>query len=107
MMHNTCNKLISDFGEAKLIGRIIKSIGAVVEFEKAHIGVHTGAVNTVNRLRHKGCMQAVLCGICFNNMLKGHNSVGRGHNIVKSEIDFMLRFGNLVVYERSCRSRRS
>ena len=97
MSQNACDKVICLFAQTEFTVRVIKDILACFKVIKRHICMHTRTADSLNRFRHKGCVQTVLCRICFNNMLKSHNSVGRSHNIAKLEINFVLSLSDLVV----------
>ena len=97
MLHNTCDKGICLFGKTELTVRVVEHVFAALYFVKAHIRMHTAAVDAVNRLGHKGCVESVLRSVSLNNVLKSHNSVGGKKSVAELEVNFVLSFSNLMV----------
>ena len=95
MRQNAGDKLHGGFAQAQFRVGVIERVFAV--FHQRHIGVHTRTVDPENGLRHKGGMQAVTACIGLDNMLKGYHIVRGFEHFVKTEVDFVLAFGNLVV----------
>ncbi|MPM86722.1 hypothetical protein SDC9_133813 [bioreactor metagenome] len=95
MFHNTCNKCIGIRTQSKRIVCIIKSVFAA--FKERHIGMHTAATDTANRLWHKRSVKPVTLCIRLNNIFKGHYIIRSCQHFIKSKIYFMLTFCNLVV----------
>ena len=95
MGKNTCDKAVS------LLGKLFISIGVKENIfsvlEQGHIRMHAGAAYTVNGLRHKCGVKAVLLRNCLNRHLKCHNIVRGCQRLRVFEVDFVLSCGYLMV----------
>ena len=74
MLQDTCDEAHALLGELLLPIGIVKDVFAALE--EGHIGMHTGAVDSEDGLRHEGGVEPVLLGQGLHRQLKGHDIVG-------------------------------
>ncbi len=85
-------------GLAELQGTVFikKSIGTV-RIKQGLVCVHTGTIDSKNRLGHKGGMEAVLCRDGTDYPFECHRIVRRFQSVSIFEVNLMLAFGYLMM----------
>ena len=95
MLQQAGNKRIGNGRQLALPTFVKEHVFPVLE--QGHVQVHPGAGNAVDRLGHKGGVEAVLLGQGLHRQLQGHDLVGSVHGVHILEVDLMLAHGALVV----------
>ncbi|CDN43139.1 Putative uncharacterized protein [Paenibacillus sp. P22] len=81
--------------ESQLIVLVVE--GVLSAAEQRLMAVHAGAVDSEQRLRHEGRVQAVLAGDRLDDELERLDLIGRFDSVRVFEVDLMLAWSDLVM----------
>ncbi|MNZ98611.1 hypothetical protein D3C78_1179010 [compost metagenome] len=88
MLQNTGHVMTRIFTQANRILLVNECI--FFAFEQGLVTMHTRSAYTVQWLRHKSCMQAMMTSDCFNDQFESLNLVSRFNCFRIFKIDFVL-----------------